>query len=127
MLRKRIGALALAACTQSSVREVWYPPPGAKEHARRGEPHHAFAKAVSPHIAFNVNLATKAVEYYDEERRIWHPQGGEVLLAGESLHRILNELFGKVVLKVQHDDEKCKEPRLCARVRVGGGPLACHE
>ena len=66
-----------------------YPVPGHKDPPRGGRPYLACARGVAPHMLYSQNRSTGKVEYFDQAAGIWKESGGEFMITGDELNRVL--------------------------------------
>ncbi len=68
-----------------------HPPPGHVDPKRGGRPFLAAARGVAPFIVYYQNRLTKQTEFFDVNAGIWKEMGGEFMLAGDELNKVLCE------------------------------------
>ena len=94
-----------------------YPSPNTDE-VRAAHPYNLAAAAVSPYIQYNQNFKTGKTEYYDVRDGCWMTEGGESMIKGLPLQKVLESRLRQYALHpVQRSDTTSQ--RLCP---VGGEP-----
>ncbi len=69
----------------------WLYPAPETDEIRPSHPYNYAAAAVAPYIRYNQNLATGKTEWYDEATGVWKHEGGEYMIRGLPLQRVLEE------------------------------------
>ena len=77
----------------------------ANDEVRGGRPFIQASRAVADAVPYNYNRQSKETEWFDLKNRVWHRSGGEVMITGDAISRVLVQTFKEYQLEV------CEEKR----------------
>jgi hypothetical protein len=103
-------------------RKWLYPAPGTDE-ARPSHPYNLAAAVVAPYIVYNFSFATGKTEYYDEANGVWMLEGGEYMIKGLPLQRVLEARVSNYTMAIEQKGDTmsyraCPERTSPHRIRL---------
>ena len=85
-----------------------HPAPGVADPKRGGRPYLACARGVAPFLLYAQNRISKDVEWFDVDAGLWKNSGGEFMLTGDELNKVLCNKMVTFRMELRDDNGKKK-------------------